>query len=134
MLKYTYFNNFIFLYFICIFTRFAKNNNFASSRLYVNLHVLCKTPLLTRAFCEVKFDFLMKKDDLYVNLHVNGAVKSHRKNTCFLNDGARRLRTPARAWFIYKEHTPPHRGLGGWVGGGGGLAGWFASWLAGWLG
>ena len=64
----------------------------------------------------------------------------------FLNGGARTSATPPRAWFSYKEHTPPHRGLGGWVvavvagwragwlvGWLAGLAGWLVGWLAGWL-
>ena len=49
----------------------------------------------------------------------------------FLNGGARTSATPPRAWFSYKEHTPPHRGLGGWVVAV--VAGWRVGWLVGWL-
>ena len=73
----------------------------------------------------------MNKCVLHVNLRSIRAVKSHRENTMFLNGGARTSATPPRAWFSYKEHTPPHRGLGGWVVAV--VAGWRVGWLVGWL-
>ena len=85
-----------------------------------------------QALLRSEIALVSKKNDLHVNLRSFRAVKSHRENTMFLNGGARTSATPPRAWFCYKEHTPPHRGwAAGRLGGGWWLVGWLAGWLAG---
>ena len=99
---------------------------------YVNLHANPQVPHLTAAFCEVKFDFLIKKGVLNMKTQWIWKKKVLVKTRCFWTPACARQQ-PLNAHDLFIRNTLPL--TVGWAAGWwrwwrvGGLVGWLAGWL-----